>query len=122
MRIVKKDTMPDGTKIQLEDWREDNLGFIIGAYPIARNSGSYGFVIAGRTFRLSIATNKYAEYTNADVAADYEALVSGQKTLEDLAEHFWNGEKDKWYMGMFKPYTDKWYEAQTKYQLHERMY
>ena len=31
---------------------------------------------------------------------DFEALKSGIKSLEDLATHFWNGEKDMWYLGM----------------------
>ena len=32
--------------------------------------------------------------------ADFEALKSGEKTLEDLADQFWNGEKDMWLLGM----------------------
>lgn len=122
MKIIRKDTMKNGTVIQLEDWREDNTpefpdlhGLAIGAYPIAKNSGAYGFVRAGEPFRLHIATNVYANYHCEDVLADYEALVSGQKSLEDLSAHFWNNTKDRWYMGMIAPYTDEWYEAQKRY-------
>lgn len=34
------------------------------------------------------------------VKADFEALKSGEKRLEDLSEHFWNGEKDAYILGM----------------------
>lgn len=121
MKIIRKDTMPNGVKIQLEDWSEkhpDGLGLIIGAYPIARNSGKYGWTLNGQTFRLSIAANKHANYTDADVTADYESLIAGEKTLEDLSAHFWNGDKDKWFLGMFKPDTDEWYEANRRYGIN----
>lgn len=122
MKIIRKDTMPNGVKIQLEDWSEHNTqeypaiyGLNIGAYPIAINSGSYGLVHSGDRFRLSISMNNYCNYNNDNVRADYEALVSGEKSLQDLAAHFWNGDKDKWYLGMFKPDTDEWYEARNRY-------
>ena len=42
-KIIEKAVMPDGTKIQFEDWRSENTkenpdlyGFQIGAYPIAK--------------------------------------------------------------------------------------
>ena len=113
MEIIRKDTMPDGTKIQLEQWSE--YGTIIGTYPLAVNTGRYGFTRTGHRFRLSIPNNKYANYTNDDVLADYEKLVSGEKTLQDLAEHFENGKADMWYLGMFTPGTDEWYDARTTY-------
>ena len=92
MKIIRKDTMPNGVKIQLEDWGES--GRVIGAYPFAVNSGKYGWVLQNRIFRIHIAANASVDYTNLDVSADYEKLVSGEKSLEDLSEHFWNGEKD----------------------------
>jgi hypothetical protein len=107
MKILEKSTMPDGTKIQLEDWSEHNTeeypdlyGLTIGAYPIAKNTGKYEWVKGGRTFRLSISKNKYSGYTNDNVKADFEALKNGEKKLEDLSAHFWYGEKDAWYLGM----------------------
>lgn len=121
MKIIRKDTMPNGVKIQLEDWSEgfpDLFRIQIGAYPIAKCSGKYGFVLSGDRFRLTIASNRYDDYTDADVTADYEALVNGQKSLEDLSDHFWFGEKDKWYLGMFKPDTDEWYEASNHYGIN----
>lgn len=122
MKIIKKDTTPSGVQIQLEDWSEHNTeeypdlyGMTIAAYPIARNSGSYGIIRSHEKFRLQISTNKYANYGNADVSADYDKLASGEKSLQDLAPHFWNGKKDEWYLGMMKPDTDEWYEAYNKF-------
>ena len=34
------------------------------------------------------------------VLADYEALKNGSKSLADLREHFWNREKDAFYLGL----------------------
>ena len=121
MKILRKDTMPNGTKIQLEDWSEHRtkeypnlFGMTIGAYPIAVNPSL--FRSSGETFRLSIASNKYANYTDNDVLADYEDLVTGKKSLQDLSDHFWYDIKDKWSLGMFAPGTDEWYMAQAKFQ------
>jgi hypothetical protein len=107
MTIVDKDVMPDGTEIQLEDWRQDYenvFGYVIGAYPIAKNTGKYGWVRGGQEFRLTINING-----NYDVAkAEYEALVRGEKTLEDMAPYFYDGEKAMWYLGMNVERRD-WY-------------
>ena len=107
MKIIECATMPDGTKIQLEDWSDKNTeqfpdlyGLTIAAYPIAQRTGKYRLIEGGKTFRISISQNKYTDYSNDDVRADFEALKKGTKTLEDLAAHFWNGEKDMWYLGM----------------------
>jgi len=107
MKIIEQSIMLDGTKIQLEDWSENNTeeypnlyGFEIGAYPIAKNTSKYRWIEGGKKFRLSISQNCYANYTNDNVKADYESLKDGTKNLEDLSNHFWNGEKDMWYLGM----------------------
>lgn len=104
MKIIEKATTPNGIKIQLEDWRENLYGFTIGAYPIAKNS-SY-FIIKGKNFRLDISANKTTNYTNDDIKRDFEALKSGEKTLKDLASHFWNGKKDMYYLGMEVDYIE----------------
>ena len=44
--------------------------------------------------------NSYSGYSNDMVKADYKALKRGKKKLEDLAEHFWDGDKDAWLLGM----------------------
>ena len=111
MKIIERAIMPDGTKIFLEDWSEKNIeeftdlyGLTIAAYPMAKNTGKYGWVRSGETFCLSISQNKYQNYSNDDVRADFEALKNGTKSLEDLSDHFWNGEKDMWCLGMDTDY------------------
>ena len=122
MKIMHKGTTPNGIKIQLEDWSEHNTeeypdlyGLTIGAYPIAKNSGAYGIIRAHECFRLQISANKYANYSEEDVFSDYNRLLDGEKALQDLAPHFWNGKKDEWYLGMVTPDTDEWYEAYNRY-------
>lgn len=107
MQVIDKAVTPDGTKIQLEDWHSENSekypdlhGYTIGAYPIAKNTSSSGWIRKGKTFRLGIARSKYANYTDDMVLADYEALKNGSKSLADLREHFWNREKDAFYLGL----------------------
>lgn len=96
MQIIDRTVMADGTKIQLEDWHSENSekyinlhGYTIGAYPIAKNTSRFGWIRKGETFRLGIARNEYANYTDDMVLADYEALKNGTKSLADLREHFW---------------------------------
>lgn len=111
MKIIEKTTMPNGTKIQLEDWTEDNTpeypdtyGFTIGAYPTARNN--YRFTRRNETFRLDISANKYRNYTNEDVKADFESLKNGTKQLNDLSDYFWNGKRDMYVLGMIPEYDE----------------
>lgn len=107
MKVVDRAVMPDGTDILLEDWHEHNTeeypdlyGFSIGAYPMAQRTGKWRWVEGGRRFRLTISANQYMGYTDDQVKTDYEALKNGEKTLQDLAAHFWRGEKDMWLLGM----------------------
>ena len=107
MQILEKFVMPNGVHIQLEDWSEDNTeayptlhGMTIGAYPVSKHTGRYGWIKRGQPFRLSIHMSTYAGYTNEQVKKDYEAIKAGEKKLEDLAPHFWNLEQDMWYLGM----------------------
>lgn len=107
MKVIKKAAMKNGTEIQLEDWREHNTekhpnlyGFTIGAYPIAKRTGKWRWVEGGKRFRLDIPHSSYMGYTNEQVESDYNALINGTKTLEDLSDHFWNGKKDMFYLGM----------------------
>ena len=107
MQIINRAVMADGTKIQLEDWHSENTekypdlhGYTIGAYPIAKNTNKWGLIKTGKTFRLSIARNEYANYTDDMVLSDYEALKNGTKSLVDLREHFWNRDKDAFYLGL----------------------
>ncbi len=107
VKIIERTAMPNGTEIHLEDWSMNNtlifpnlFGLMIAAYPIAKNTEKYGWVRSGQTFCLTIPMNQYARYTNDYVKSDFEALKNGEKSLEDLAAHFWYGEEDMWYLGM----------------------
>lgn len=101
MKVIEKAQTPDGIDIQLEDWTENYSNcYEIGVYPIAKRPGKWGWVRDGEKFRLSISTNEYWGYTRETLFHDFECLKSGEKTLEDLADHYWNGDKDKWYMGL----------------------
>lgn len=107
MKILEKAKMNDGTVILLEDWHEKNTekypdlyGYMIGTYPVAKNTGRWGWVKTGETFRLSIGRNEYAGYTDEMVLEDFESLKSGTKSLEDLQMHFSNGDKDRFYLGL----------------------
>lgn len=106
-KIIDKAILSDGTEIQLEDWHSENSkeypnlhGYTIGAYPIARNTSRSGWIRKGEKFRLDIARNEYANYTDDMVLADYEALKNETKSLADLREHFWNRDKDAFYLDL----------------------
>ena len=100
MKVIERTTMPNGTIILMEDWSDKNTeqfpdlyGLTIAAYPIAKNTGKYGLVRSGESFRIHIPQNKYTGYSDNDVRADFAALKNGTKSLEDLAAHFWNRER-----------------------------
>ena len=106
-KIIDKTILSDGTKIQLEDWHDENTpdfpelyGYTIAAYPIAKNTSKYKFVKSGEPFRLQISRNEYGNYTDNMVLADYEALKNGTKMLADLREHFYYRKKDEFYLGL----------------------
>lgn len=109
MKIIEEAITPNGVEIRLEDWSDNNTakypdlyGLDIGAYPIAQRTRGY-WIRGGEKFRLTISQNNYMGYTNEDVKADFEALKSGEKTLEDLASHFWYGQRDAYTLGMDVP-------------------
>lgn len=111
MKILEKAVMPDGTSIILEDWSENypgTLSLAIGAYPIAMNTGKFGMIKKGETFRLSIHSSQYRNYTDSDIRSDFEALKRGDKTLKDLSVYFWNNERDMWFLGMDVEKNPEW--------------
>ena len=92
MRIVKKDIMPDGTKIQLEDWSEDYSCFApvdcIAAYPVSKMSikkaSGYYYPVANEKFRCSFhfGMDRSAELVFLDLAI-------GNISLLDIADFLW---------------------------------
>ena len=94
MEIIKTTAMPDGTHIQLEDWRKDypttEKNYTIGAYPICQK------VRSGEKFRLTISRFN----ADDDVKQIFEDLTSGKITLADLRNHFWYTYKDEYRLGL----------------------
>ena len=90
MRIVKKGVMPNGIRMQLEDWSEDYPFFApvahIAAYLVARESrdreGVWRYPERGKPFRLSF-------YFGMDKSAElaFLALQDGEKALTDFSEY-----------------------------------
>ena len=51
MKVVRKSKMPDGTDIQIEDWKdvyEFMSIYSIATYPKAKNSSKYGSETSGQ--------------------------------------------------------------------------
>lgn len=99
MKVLERAITPDGTDIQIEDWKEDYSCFnvlSIAAYPIAKNTSKYRWVESGKTFRLDI--NGFN--SDEEVKQAFADLVSGEKKITDFADQFRNGDKDRYYMGL----------------------
>ena len=98
-KILRKDTTPNGEKIQLEDWKEVyptiEKTIKIAAYPVAKNGGYW--IHKGDTFRLELSRNFS---TDREVIHTFIGLVSGELSLDDLTTHYWNTDKDLYYMGL----------------------
>lgn len=98
MTIIDRATTPDGIKIQMEK----TSGVLqIGAYPLTKRGSKYGIIQQNRPYRLTLVP------VDADEAHEvYEALKSGEKTIEDLSRLFYEGERDKFFMGMDSAYSE----------------
>lgn len=93
MQVIKRDIMPDGTKIQIEDWSNDynfyKKNSTIALYPIAINSiyknpkSIYPYPERGKTFRASLDfdTEENARYA-------FQSMVNGSKTYMDYMENY----------------------------------
>lgn len=99
MKVLERSVMPNGIKIQLEDWKEvypnSTKTISIGAYPIAKNE-SY-FVKRNENFRLTLSRNFSSD---DEVRIIFESLIGGFLTLEELSDHYRDGDKDRYYMGL----------------------
>lgn len=96
MKVIKKSTMPDGTKIQIEDWKKDYSScqtLSIAAYPVAKADSKYQMIKKGKNFRLGIERFKSDE----EATRAFEALVNGEICLLDLSKHFNRGLEDEYY-------------------------
>ncbi len=91
MKIIEKTTMPDGVKIQLEDWKENGKPVIIGTYPVAVNDSSKNFIRKGSTFRL---TMNFKDTSTA--LENFVKLKNGEISLDMLSGHFHHGKRDEY--------------------------
>lgn len=87
MKVIEVGKMPDGTKVQIEDWHEDyefcEGGSIIGAYPVAKLSLDGQFApVKNKTFRLAL------HFDNAEQAKQsFDKLRNGEMSLIDYKDH-----------------------------------
>lgn len=93
MKVIERAIMPDGTKIQIEDWTKDYSCFktlSIAAYPIMQRlpqSKRLYFHESGRPFRVDI--NR--DWKNDDeVKKAFSELQNGIKEVKDFANQFWD--------------------------------
>lgn len=94
MKLIKEGTMPNGTKIHLEDWHDDYPSIFpandcVAAYPIAKEIrlryDSYCYPHIGKPFRLDF------HFESASAAEQaFQALQSGEKSFKDFAEFAWD--------------------------------
>lgn len=100
MKTLEKGTTPDGTKIQIEDWKEDYSCFNtlnIATYPIAKRSSKNGWISEGKTFRLDISKG----FNNdEEIYQAFTDLINGDKSISDFNDQFYNGDKDKYLYGV----------------------
>lgn len=98
MKVILKSQMPDGTRIQINDWSEDYSCFAesseISTYPIAKMTSKDGFIREGRSFRCGF------NFDNADQTLEaFQQLESGEKTLEDFIGNIDDFAKIKYLLG-----------------------
>lgn len=101
-KILEKAQMPDGTKIQIEDWTEIYPGIyelpMIAAYPRSKRDAMWWR--RGDTFRLALDQN-FTSVT--EVNETFQRLQYGVVSLEDLEKHYCD-DKARYYMGL----VDTW--------------
>ena len=101
-KILHRSEMPDGTHIQIEDWRAvyPNIfkTLIIGCYPIAKQGGGY-WIKKGERIRCSL--EKFD--SDEEVLNAFEMLENGSVTIEQLEKHIIDN-KHRYYLGLIDEY------------------
>lgn len=101
-RIVERAVMPDGTKIQIEDWSEVYPGTydipLIAAYPKSKRDATWWK--KGESFRLELSQ----DFTSTEEVQEvFKQLLCGSVTLEKLEKHYID-DKARYYMDI----VDTW--------------
>jgi hypothetical protein len=87
MKVLQKGIMPNGTPIQIEEWRE-NYSFVpygatIGSYPKSKVSHEGAFAPKGNVvYRFAFEFDSGEEAETA-----FKALLEGNKALADYREN-----------------------------------
>lgn len=94
MKVIRKGIMPDGTKVQIEDWSEDysfhSPADTVAAYPKAKctiYNKHWDYPKVNNTFR--------ADFTfegKKDAERAFEDLISGNANLKDFIENMRDSE------------------------------
>ena len=84
MKVLQKDTLPDGTVVQIEEWHENYnfmpYGRTVATYPKSKVSHPGAFSPKGNvTFRCAFDFNSHDEAVKA-----FGDLVNGRKVLADF--------------------------------------
>lgn len=88
MRVIKKGVMPDGVKIQIEDWSEDydfhTESDTLAGYPIAKKTLNtpLQYPELYRPFRVSFNLGNRKKTETA-----FNDLINGNKSLRDFIEY-----------------------------------
>lgn len=93
MQVIERGIMPDGTKIQIEDWSNDysfhKKSSTIAFYPMAINSiyknskSRHPYPERGETFRASL------DFDTEENARDaFQSMVNGSKTYTDYMDNY----------------------------------
>lgn len=91
MKVIKKAQMPDGTKIQIENWMEDYPSvyttYTIATYPILKQHPpkKHSWLFRKHEcIRYELMRNWNS---NAEVEAAFDGLCSGTYSLKDFENH-----------------------------------
>lgn len=88
MQVIKRSKMPDGTDIQIENWKE-NYDFIktlyIAAYPLAKESDDF-VIRRNQKFRLELSRFS----SDNEVLDLFQKLENGKITLKECVSYFKN--------------------------------
>jgi len=92
MKVLTKSVTPNGTKIQIEDWKADYPNVFkvltIAAYPKAEKTSQSGWIQGGKEFRVDI--NRFAH--DHETLQAFTSLQDGTKQVKDFSDQFWNPE------------------------------
>ncbi len=92
MKVLKRGTMPDGTKIQIEEWKENYsfmpYGSTIASYPVSKMSHEGQYSPKGN----SVYRFQFDFKSNEETEQAYNSLTNGNKCLLDYKENLYTKE------------------------------